>query len=88
MTRIDGVVLDGGRVVVPAAAAWIEVATTPGGRAEWFGHLDLPAGAELMPKGYEFRAADGRAGRLRVLWSVAHTGGGVTAEFRGCGPLR
>jgi hypothetical protein len=88
MERIEGTVLAGGRVVAPAVTAWVEFTPGPHGGPGWCGHFDLPGGIDLSSGGYEFRAADGRAGRVRVLWSVAGTDRSARAEFRGAGPLR
>jgi hypothetical protein len=86
--RIVGSVLADGRVVAPGVTAWVEYTDGPHGGPGWCGHFDLPGGFDLTSGGYEFRAADGRAGRVRVLWSVADPDRVVHAEFRGAGPLR
>src|SRR5437764_15303220 len=88
MERIEGSVLAGGRVVAPAVTAWVQYTTAPNGRPAWCGHFDLPGGIDLTSGGYEFRAADGRAGRVRVLWCLAGPDHPTRAEFRGAGPLR
>lgn len=88
MERIEGVVLDGERIVLPTANVWMEQCLAPNGREEWYGYLDLPAGLDLVSKGYDFKARDGRMGRLRVLWSLARGQAGTRAEFRGAGPFR
>jgi hypothetical protein len=88
MERIQGSVLAGGQVVAPEVTAWIEYTTGPHGSPGWCGHFDLPGGIDLTSGGYEFRASDGRAGRVRVLWCLAEPGRPLRAEFRGAGPLR
>lgn len=88
MERIIGAVLERGRVVAPAVAAWVEFVPDRPGREGWCGHFELPAGIDLTAKGYEFQASDGRAGRVRVLWCLAGGDRTLRAEFRGAGPFR
>ena len=87
MERIVGSVMERGRVVAPTVSAWIEFVAGPAGRPGWCGYFELPPGIDLTAKGYDFLASDGRAGRVKVLWSMAGGDRRLRAEFRGAGPF-